>query len=287
MTPWDASRDRMVVRLRDRLQLQGRNSGGFLAPIQEEFLDHPRWHPNLEVRFLPAAETIKAVRGRRGRQCFVATAYESLMSEGVLDVGCDVAAMRPLVRGPYTGVDLYGDPDVRVDLSSGNSLPFADRSYRFVVCTDVLEHLNHPHFYCDELFRVSAEHVLIGLPNCYQALWRSLSRGRPMNKNYGLPPEVPGDRHRWAFAGEEALDFVLYRAARCGFEALQCLQFIVWVDWGLRKHDSLPARALYRVRSSLKRAFWSDKPASALDWDWINRYTIGSWWLLRRSSPER
>lgn len=278
------SLDGVAARTGDRLQLQGRNSGGFLAPIQPEFLDHTRCHPHLEVKFLPAAQTVKAVRGRRGRQLFVPKTYEPLMRNGVLDVGCDASAMRPLVRGLYTGVDLYGNPDVRFDLSSGNSLPFADQSYPFVVCTDVLEHLDHPHFYCDELFRVSAEHVLIGLPNCYHALWRSLRCGRPVNKNYGLPPEVPGDRHRWVFTAEESFDFALYRAARCGFEGVQCLHFVVWVDWGRRRRNSLAAKVLYKARGTIKRAFWASKPAFAFDWDWINSYTLSSWWLLRRNT---
>ena len=284
MTKVFSSLDGVVARTRGRLQLQGLNSGGFLAPIQPEFLDHTRCHPRLEVKFLPVERTVKAVRGRRGRQLFVAKTYEPLMRNGVLDVGCDASAMRPLVRGPYTGVDLYGNPDVRFDLSSGYSLPFAEQSYPFVACTDVLEHLNDPHFYCDELFRVSSEHVLIGLPNCYHALWRSLRSGRPVNKNYGLPPEIPGDRHRWVFTAEESFDFVLYRAARCGFEAVQCLHFVVWVDRGVRRSESLAAKVLYKARGTIKRAFWAGKPASTFDWDWINRYTLSSWWLLRRNT---
>lgn len=270
-------------RTRERLALQGTNSGKFLSPIDPDFLDHRRHHPDLEIKLLPAQQTIKAVRGRRGRQEYAHKAFEPLMRAGVLDVGCDAAAMRSLVTGPYTGVDLYGDPDVKFDLSSGEPLPFPDRSFPFVVCTDVLEHLNHPHFYCDELFRVSADYVLIGLPNCYNALWRSLSAGRPANKNYGLPPEVPGDRHRWAFTAEEAFDFVLYRAARAGFTAVECRHFVVWVDWQTRHYDSVAAKVWYRMRSMMKRALWKGKPASASDWDWINRYTIGSWWLLRRT----
>lgn len=263
--------------------MQQANSGGFVSPIEPEFLDHARWHPQLDVRFLPAAKTIKAIRGRRGRQMYVHTAFEPLMRDGVLDVGCDVSAMRPLLRGPYTGLDFFGTPDVRFDLSTGDPLPFADQSYPFVVCTDVLEHLDHAHFYCDELFRVSSDYVLIGLPNCYCVLWRSLQSARPRNKNYGLPPEVPGDHHRWVFAPEESFDFVLYRAARSGFAAVQCLHFTAWVDWGPRWHHSLAAKVFYRARETAKRALWSGKPASERDWDWINRYTHATWWLLRRN----
>jgi hypothetical protein len=224
--------------------------------------------------------------GRRGRQRHVFDRYHEHMQDGVLDVGCDVGELRQLVSGPYTGVDLYGEPDIVFDLSSGLPLPFGDRSFAFVVCTDVLEHLGSPYFYSDELFRVSSRDVMIGLPNCWYALQRSLATGQPLYKNYGLPPEPPGDRHHWVFTAEESWDFVLYRAAKAGFRCMESVHFLVDAEATPKGSRWSLGRALLKATRRLGRCFVRAAPPAIDDWVWLNRNTLATWWLLRRSDAE-
>ena len=60
--------------------------------------------------------------------------------------------MRRMLNGVrHCGIDIVGAPDVRFDLDSGLPLPVGDRSYRCVMCIEVLEHLDHLHAMFGEL----------------------------------------------------------------------------------------------------------------------------------------
>jgi 2-polyprenyl-3-methyl-5-hydroxy-6-metoxy-1,4-benzoquinol methylase len=101
-------------------------------------------------------------------------------------------------------------------------LPFPDRHFDTVVCTDVLEHLERCHGVFDELCRVARGHVIVSLPNPLRVLLASLLEGTGGRiKYYGLPGEAPADRHRWFFGREEAVEFVTTRARHNGFEVEQ------------------------------------------------------------------
>lgn len=74
------------------------------------------------------------------------------------------------VKVDYTGIDVYHKSAVitNFDLNSG-PLPFDDKTFDFVVCTDVLEHLFYPHYVLKEIKRVlkDAGYAIISLPNSY------------------------------------------------------------------------------------------------------------------------
>ncbi len=264
----------------ERIRRQAGNSGGFEPKVDPDLLDHAVHHPGMRTEIRAGA----LVAGRGTRQRYVYETHRDLMTGVVVDVGCDRAAMRSMVPGRYVGLDLFGDPDVRVDLLSGSPLPLRDRSADFVVCTDVLEHLYDPHFYCDELFRISRDGVLIGLPNCWTAGWPSYRAGRPLYKNYGLAPERHRDAHRWYFCTEESVDFVLYRAARAGFRCDAVTHFtgggpqgMAWPGIGLAGRALGKASDLYhRLTAGLLEAKGSRT--------WLNRRVDATWWLLRRRS---
>jgi hypothetical protein len=157
-----------------------------------------------------------------------------------------------------------------------------DLSADFVVCTDVLEHLYDPHFYCDELFRISRDWVLIGLPNCWTAGWPAYRAGIPIYKNYGLAPERQRDAHRWYFCTEEGVDFVLYRGARAGFRCELMTHFTASGPAGL----AWPGRGLLG-RAAGKVSDWGHRLAAGLlegkgSRIWLNRRVEATWWLLRR-----
>ena len=139
-----------------------------------------------------------------------------------LDVGCEsrhLHKMRPDLD--YTGIDLFGEPDVRINLEQVDRLPFGDAEFDTVVCCDVLEHLNNLHATFGELVRVTRKHLIISLPNCWTAARGRIDSGAGSIGHYGLSAEPPGDRHKWFFSLTEGQNFVRDIAPRSGLELLE------------------------------------------------------------------
>lgn len=167
--------------------------------------------------------TVFRYTDRATKARYIAQKYAPILTGSILDVGCDAAPLRALVPQPrlYTGVDIRPDADVVVNLDREN-LPFEDRSFDTVLCTDVLEHLERCHAVFDELCRVSRDRVIVSLPNPLRNLIQALAGGSQGRlKYYGLPADPPADRHRWFFGYEEAAEFLRNRGARAGFRIEQ------------------------------------------------------------------
>lgn len=159
-------------------------------------------------------------RRRQDKLATIAAVLDRYLDGPVLDVGCDDKSLKNKVRGRYFGVDLYGTPDVKIDLEDG--LPFRTGSFQTVLAFDVLEHLERVHYTFDELARVSKRFIIIGLPNQYE--WRFRLHyllGKQISGKYGLPVRRPADRHRWVFSLEEAREFVSCRGRRAGYKIVQ------------------------------------------------------------------
>lgn len=160
-----------------------------------------------------------AYRDRADKAVYIARKYAPILHGRVLDVGCDqrqLAAHLP-ATARYTGLDLAAPADVTLDLDR-DDLPFEDAGFDTVLCCDVLEHLERLHAVFDELCRVSADRVIVSLPNNVRALLMSLVCGEGGRlKHYGLPAEPVQDRHRWFFGFAEAAEFVRTRGERNGF----------------------------------------------------------------------
>lgn len=171
-------------------------------------------------------------KNRDEKPYWVLDHFKSVFSniENILDVGCGDKQLKDCLskRVRYVGVDIYGDPEIRFDLSMAEKLPLEDGSFDLVYCADVLEHLENIHFIIDELFRISRKYIIMVLPNPYRlGTLYTVFRGRKYSKTleekknfglymkyYGLPLEKPKDRHRWFFNTEEAVDFVNYRSKK-------------------------------------------------------------------------
>jgi 2-polyprenyl-3-methyl-5-hydroxy-6-metoxy-1,4-benzoquinol methylase len=104
------------------------------------------------------------------RYTFIRKFFENIRGK-LLDVGCCRGGLRKYLHGEleYYGVDVL-DNDfnnfIRIDLNS-KLLPFKDKQFDAVNCSDVLEHLFHPLEMLKEIKRVLKDDgtVLISLPN--------------------------------------------------------------------------------------------------------------------------
>jgi len=187
---------------------------------------------------------------RKTKARYVWLKYESLLGGEILDVGADRCYLREYLSAGarYTGIGLGGQPDLIVNLEQG-SIPFKDSSFDCVLCLDVLEHLDNPHFVFDELCRVSRDVVVISLPNPWNTLLKALQwkgefgPGQSL-KFYGLPPEPPEDRHKWFFSADEAARFIVHRAKRNDFEVVQMDQ------------EGVGKKRPFSVKRAIRKKMW-------------------------------
>ncbi|MCB9845775.1 MAG: class I SAM-dependent methyltransferase [Phycisphaeraceae bacterium] len=162
----------------------------------------------------PAPYADRATKAR-----YVADRFAQILRGRILDVGCDQRRLAAHLDSgaEYVGVDLAPGADVVLNLDR-EDLPFPDRTFDCVVCTDVLEHLDRAHRVFDELCRVGSDRIVISLPNPARNFANALFAGRRGRlKFYGLPVEPPEDRHRWLFGFDDAAEFVTTRACACGY----------------------------------------------------------------------
>jgi SAM-dependent methyltransferase len=159
-----------------------------------------------------------------GRGAFVAAVLCDCLPGSVLDVGSGRSSeyLKQTLGEAYHSLDLASSyqfrrpsantmPDAVIDLERGE-LPFDDKAFDTVICTDVLEHVDNIYRAYDELFRVARRYVIISLPNNWPKLIGSFLIGRNVTHRagYGLPPQPKpaGQRHKYFFNFEEACEFL-------------------------------------------------------------------------------
>lgn len=219
-------------------------------------------------RTLPLAPATACFVSARGRHRIAA---ELLATESgrLLDVGARDRALAGLLdpaRFHYESADRAGpEHQHRIDLESG--LPFADRSYDWVIGLDVLEHVDRIHAATAELLRVARRGCVLSLPNL--ASWRHrlrfLRSGHLSTDKYDLPEDPPVDRHRWLVHLEDGDRFVRAQAERAGFaveaKVLECEgrgragRLAAWslLRPGIPLSSTLAARAVYRLVRRIPR----------------------------------
>ena len=202
-------------------------------------------------------------REREDRLKYLARTFGPLLHGRVLDVGCDARHLKRLLpQLDYVGIDIAGDPDMVIDLEKVPSLPFGDREFDLVICSEVLEHLDNLHHTFGELVRVARSRLLVSLPNCWAAARLPLRRGIGSIGHYGLPPLRPQDRHKWFFSASEAIAFGQAQAARHGLRLVE-------------------ARACERPRPGLLRAL--RRVAHPSRERYLNRYAHTLWMSFERA----
>jgi len=151
-------------------------------------------------------------RSREERNFFASNQIKKFVTSGhVLNIGG--GGKRHLAKNlgkdfQVFEIDITGDCDLKINLDCIDKLPFEDNTFDVCCAFDVLEHLENFHLINDELIRVSKYLVLISLPNPSAEILSIIrNKSQILDKNYsgltskfyGLPLQVPKDRHRWWF----------------------------------------------------------------------------------------
>jgi len=108
-------------------------------------------------------------------QAFTERQVDRCVREGcsVLDVGCGEQPFRGRIEargGTYLGCDISQTAGKSVDvIGTVMRLPFADRSFDVVLCSEVLEHVEDPDGAFGEMLRVMKEggHLIVTTPFLY------------------------------------------------------------------------------------------------------------------------
>jgi 2-polyprenyl-3-methyl-5-hydroxy-6-metoxy-1,4-benzoquinol methylase len=198
------------------------------------------------------------------RSRYIAGRFKAYLTGKVLDVGCDRAVLKTLIPSlDYTGIDIDGTPDLRLDLERVEKLPFPDRAFHCVVCSDVLEHLNNLHQIFDELVRVADRYLILSLPNNWCVARVPIERGWGSFGKYGLPVDPSGDRHKWFFSLAEAVAFIEHQTKR---HPVSIAEYVV-----SEKPRPAITRALRRLRYPSNESYW-------------NRYAHTLWIVLDKKA---
>lgn len=97
----------------------------------------------------------------------------------ILDAGCGEGFISGLVMDHFKNINITGleyvDEALEVAKQRNSTItfqqgdicqmPFADKAFDIVICTEVLEHLEHPECALKEITRVSERTVLLTVPN--------------------------------------------------------------------------------------------------------------------------
>lgn len=199
---------------------------------------------------------------RSDRYEYLAREFFRFLSGSVLDVGCDRAVLKSLLPTlNYTGIDVEGNPTLRLDLEKIDRLPFDNDSFDCVLCLEVLEHLDNLHSMFSEAVRVAKRYMILSLPNNWSNARRPIERGRGSIGHYGLPVIPIRDRHKWFFSLSEARDFI---------EAQQATHPVSLVEFRVsEKPRPVAIRILRRLRYPRQERY-------------LNRYAHTLWAVLEK-----
>jgi SAM-dependent methyltransferase len=117
---------------------------------------------------------------------------KKLAIETILDVGCGEGFTLFHLSQKKIGKRIEGieysqkaisigkkiHPDITIKKGSIYKLPYKDKSFDLVICTEVLEHLDNPEKAIIELMRVSEKYCLLTVPNEPFFMLGNLLRGK-------------------------------------------------------------------------------------------------------------
>ncbi len=119
------------------------------------------WHPKIALRYLPMAEEIKKE---------LTNSRINEFTNKVLEIGSGSIGIAPYLGLPVVGVDKEfkgkSCPLLKQVVADGLQLPFADKSFDYVVSSDVLEHIDPANRKqaIAEWLRVAKKELILGFP---------------------------------------------------------------------------------------------------------------------------
>tara|TARA_B100000900_G_scaffold411406_1_gene431034 strand:- start:230 stop:919 length:690 start_codon:yes stop_codon:yes gene_type:complete len=147
----------------------------------------------------------------------------TLNNESILNIGgggqrhLEQALDKLKISAECTEVDMHGDNDITINLDEKKILPFQNNQFTYCLLNDVLEHLENFHLILNESFRVTKKILVISLPipsNNFLHIIKNKKYEDPLknengfyDKFYGLPHDIPEDRHRWWFTYDDVISF--------------------------------------------------------------------------------
>jgi SAM-dependent methyltransferase len=132
-----------------------KNKIGLKQKIMEENFFRPRWYSIFINPYFINRHSLY-----RAMQAFATATSDTA---NILDVGCGIKPYRNLfATEKYTGIDIAGggheDEAKTVDaFYDGHAIPFSDKTFDTVICTQVLEHADDPEVLVRECARVLAD----------------------------------------------------------------------------------------------------------------------------------
>jgi SAM-dependent methyltransferase len=223
----------------------------FKTRLIEEHFFRPRWYSVFLNPYFINRFTLY-----RGIQTFAA---HTKADATILDVGCGLKPYQNLfLSQSYTGIDIAGgghaDTAKVVDaFYDGLSIPFADKSFDTLICTQVLEHATDPDRLVAECARVlrSGGRAFFSMPFTYPE------------------HEIPYDfrrftsfEHKRLFAKYGFTNITITKTT--GFCGTFAQLFIVWV------FESIPFRSTI-LKSLLTAGIFAPIQMVGLAFDWLTR----------------
>jgi 2-polyprenyl-3-methyl-5-hydroxy-6-metoxy-1,4-benzoquinol methylase len=143
----------------------------------------------------------------------LAREVKKLDINSILDAGCGEGFTLEFLQNQkignvYEGIDFLKTaidigrkvhPKVKLMQASIYELPYKNDSFDVILCTEVLEHLDHPKDALNELFRVSKKYVLLSVPNEPVFMGSNFLRGKNWSR---FGNDIEHVNH-WTFWGFE------------------------------------------------------------------------------------
>jgi ubiquinone/menaquinone biosynthesis C-methylase UbiE len=191
-----------------------------LTPAQDDFR---RWNEDMARRFDPENYHLRSsflIRWiARQRVKAITSLLKAQPGERVLEVGCGAGnILEAIGHGRLVGIDIstfmvqksrqrLRNLQAAVLLSDAVALPFANRSFDKIICTEVLEHVLYPEQVVSEIARVATEAgvVIVSVPNepfinRIKRLMMRLSLGRLLaGKSYQPAEHMEDEWHLHVF----------------------------------------------------------------------------------------
>jgi len=164
-----------------------------------------RWHPKIALRYLPIVDEIKK---------------SGLHKPQILEVGSGSLGIAPYLKLPLTGVDIkFEGPKfylLNQVIGKATELPFADKSFDFVVSTDMLEHVpvQDRQKVISEILRCTRIEAFIAVPCGEKSTLQDKQLDKDYQRVFGMPYKSMQDHIRNGLPGKSWVNDTIEQEAK-------------------------------------------------------------------------